>query len=262
MSTNARIQAAMQTMVQGIDVPPIRLDVIQRKISQPQPVARPQQRLTRFALATAAAVTILAVTLPAVSPAFVQSLEARYRAALQALGGIAPPAAPKSLISQLTPHNEHLASAQSRVAFTIVPPAGLPRDIVSSTIQVSPTGLYSTQTHSWRVGPLEVRFVYRRAGGHEFILIADRYNPNGELPAKYIFEAKAPTAGGRPVLVRHEHFAWRNGNQMMTATEGSAISAAEIAAIQSAMHGIAVPRRNLHAPTAQSTMTLRVLTKP
>ncbi len=262
MSANARIQSAMQTMVQGIDVPPVRLDVIQRKVSQPQPVARHQQQFTRFMLATSAAITILAVTLPAVSPAFVQSLEARYRAALQALGGIAPPAAPQSLISKLTSHNETLASAQSHVAFTIVPPAGLPRDIVSSTIQVTPIGIYSTQTHAWRAGPPEVRFVYRRTEGREFTLTAARYNPKGERPAKYMFEAKAPAADGRPVLVRHERFAWRNGNQLMTAIEGSAISAAEIAAIQSAMHGLAVPRRNLHAPSARATMTLRVLIKP
>lgn len=70
-------------------------------------------------------------------------------------------------------------------------------------IRTTPTGVYSKETHAWRVGPPEVTFVYRRAGGREFVLIADRYDPHGEQPPKYMFEAKNPTADGRPVLVKH-----------------------------------------------------------
>jgi len=165
-------------------------------------------------------------------------------------------------VSRLTPRNATLAKAQLRVVFTIVPPAGLPSDVVSSKIQTTPTGVYSKETHSWRVGPPEVTFVYRRAGGREFILIADRYDPHSELPPKYMFEAKDPATDGRPVLVKRQHFAWRNGDQIMLATEDEGISASEIAAIQAAMRGIAVPRRNLHAPDSGTTMKLRVIGTP
>jgi hypothetical protein len=107
-----------------------------------------------------------------------------------------------------------------------------------------------------------VSFSYRRADGRGFLLIADRYDPQGERPSKYMFEAMAPAPDGRPVLVKHERFAWRNGNQIMTAVEGHDISAREIDAIRVAMHGTAVPRRNLHAPESGTSLKLRLITKP
>ncbi|HEV7180583.1 MAG TPA: hypothetical protein VGN11_11985 [Candidatus Baltobacteraceae bacterium] len=262
MYTDARIKTALEILFQAIDAPPVSLADIRRKISQPQPVVRHAPPYARLAFAAAAVIAALVVTLPSMSPAFVETIEARYRAALQALGGIAPPSAPQSVIAKLVPQITTLAAAQSRVRFTIVPPSGLPSDVVSSAIQTTPEGVYSKETRSWRVGSSDVIFAYRRAGGREFILLADHYDAHGELPSKYMFEAKNPTAGGRPVLVKHEQFAWRNGDQLMTATEGSQISAAEILAIQTAMHGIAVPRRELHTPETGMTMKLRVFKKP
>lgn len=260
MSADTRLTLAFEAILHGIEVPPVRLEDIQQKISISHSAAK-RPKLVRFAVATAA-VAVFAVTIPSISPALIQGIEARYRNALLALGGMAPPRAPQSLLSKLIPKGATLATAQSRVTFTIVPPAGLPSDILSSVIQTIPIGIYSTKTHSWRAGPPEVTFAYRRTGGREFALIAERYEPNGELPSKYMFEAEGPTADGRPVLVRHEHFAWRNGDQIMTATEGSDISSSEIRAIQSAMHGVAVPRRNLHTPNSRATMELRVITRP
>ncbi|MEO6835635.1 MAG: hypothetical protein ABI231_06990, partial [Candidatus Tumulicola sp.] len=176
--------------------------------------------------------------------------EERYRTALQALGGIAAPAAPASLKSSLKSQTVTLATAQSRVRFTIVPPAGLPKDVVSEKIVTTPTGVFSKATHAWRVGSPALTFTYRRAGGNTFVLLADRYDPQDGLPPKYMFEALDPAPDGRPVLVKHEHFAWRNGSQVMSVNAGEGLSAAEIGSIRLAMHGVALLRRELHAPSS------------
>lgn len=261
MSNDRAIDAALNAMLKSIVVPPVPLTEIRGKISQQSTIGViDRQRNRSLPVAAAALVAALVIAVPLISPAIVQNLEARYRAALVALGGIAPPAVPKRILSKLTSQNETLASAQSRVNFTIVPPAGLPRDAALYKITTSGTGVYSKETHSWRVGPQEVVFVFRRAGGRKFELIADRYDPAGEQPPKYIFEARDPTANGQPVLIKHENFAWRNGNQIMLATEGVEISASEIRAIQAAMHGKSVPRRELHARDFGRTMKVRVIT--
>jgi len=87
MFTDAGIRAALETLVHGIDAPPVPLAAIQRKISQPQPVVRYAPRLARLRFAAAAVIAVLVVTLPSISPAFVQSIEARYRAAPRAAIG-------------------------------------------------------------------------------------------------------------------------------------------------------------------------------
>ncbi|HVA28343.1 MAG TPA: hypothetical protein VNF68_09195 [Candidatus Baltobacteraceae bacterium] len=257
MSNDFRIGATIETMVRAIAIPDIRMDEIHRRISQPR-IPRRRPTFARFALSAATAAIVFAIALPAIAPAFVQTLEARYRAALQALGGNAPPSVPKALVSQLAPRSADLASAQARVAFTIVAPTGLPGNVASSAIQTLPTGAYSKSAHAWQIGSDNVIFVYRRPGGRTFTLVASRYAA-GALPSKYMFEAKAPAADGRPVLVRHERFAWRNGDQIMTAIEGNGASTAEIAAIRTAMHGIAVP---LRGATAKTPLRVFVLPKP
>lgn len=262
MFTDAQISAALETMIHGIDPPPVPLPDIRRKMSQSQPVLRYASRSVRLAIATAAVIAIIVVTFPSNSAALVQNVEARYRAALQAMGGIAPPPAPESLVSALSQQSATRAAARSRVPFTVIPPAGLPNDIVSAKIQTVPTGVYSRATHSWRVGRPAVTFIYRRTGGRSFDLIADRFDPQSESPSKYIFEAKEPGPDGRPVLVKHEHFAWRNGSQIMTAVEGGGISASEIAAIRIAMHGVALPRREPRAPESGTSLKLYLITKP
>jgi len=243
MFTDLRIRTAATAMLDGVKVPTVPLAEIAQRIARPASVARPW---SRYRVAAAAAVVVLA-TIPAIAPALVQSLEAQYRAALQALGGVVPPPAPASFVAQLAPQLATLALAQARVNFTIVPPAGLPADAAPSSIHVGPIGVYTKETHVWRVAAAGVTFAYRRSDGRELVLIAKRYDPN-DLLARYIFEAKGPAADGRPVLVKHERFAWRNGDQLMTAIADSDMSAAEIAAIQSAMHGTSVPRRNAQIP--------------
>jgi hypothetical protein len=260
MFSDARIRASLDTMVRGIEAPPVILHQIQRKILQQPAIPRYMPHYLRLAISAAVIIAMLVITLPSISPALVQTIEARYRAALQALGGIAPPPAPKSLFSTLSSQsrNATLASAQSRVRFAIVPPAGLPNDVVSVKIQTTPTGVYSKITHSWSVGPPSVSFSYHRADGRSFDLMAEQFNPRDGLQPKYMFEADGPASNGRPVLVKHEHFAWRNGNQVMMATQSDGISAREIEAIQEAMRGVALPRRELHAPDTGTTMKLYV----
>lgn len=261
MLTDAQLKTGIAAMLAGIDAPPAPVTAIRRHMLLQQQAASGRRRRIQFPALAAAAAAVALILLPVLAPAIVQSLEARYRAALQALGGIAPPSPPKNVLSTLKSQPATLASAQKRVSFTIFPPVGLPRDIVSTTIRTVPTGTYTPAAHSWKTGPMEVQFFYRRSGGREFVLIADPYDPN-ERPPKYIFETGAPDAHGRPVLIKHENFAWHNGDQLMTVTAGPDLTAAEIRNIKSAMHGLPVAQRALHSPFTPKTMRLRVLVKP
>lgn len=262
MFTDERLIAALTAMVRGIDTPPAPLHEIQQKIARSDAAPPRPSRNLRPALAIAAAVAVLVAAFPSTSLGLVQTIEARYRSALQAMGGIAPPSAPKALVSTLTPQIATLASAQSRVGFTITPPAGLPHDVVSARIHTIPTGIYSKITRSWKTGPSEVTFTYRRSGGRSFDLLADRFDPQAGLPSKYLFEALDPAPDGRPVIVKHERFAWRNGNQVMTAIAAESLSASEIQAIRIAMRGVALPRRNPHLPGAGTSLKLYRITRP
>jgi len=260
MFTDARISAAMQTMVNEIDAPPVPLFDIQRKISQPQTVVRFVPRYLQLAMATAAIMALVVFVFRSSSLGVVQTIEARYRAAVQAMGGIAPAERPpQALMPALSPQIATRATAQSRVPFTLVTPAGLPRDTVAAKIQTTPVAVYSKATHTWRIASQVVTFSYERAGGRSFDLMAERFDPRGEAPGRYLFEAKDPTADGRPVIVKHERFTWRNGDQTMTAVEWG-ITASEIAAIQAAMHGVSLPRRELHAPGSGTTTFIRLRT--
>lgn len=260
MFTDARIGAALKRMVTAIDAPPVPLLEIQGKISQPQTVVRSVPRYLQLALATAAMIAIAVLAFPSNSLGVVQTIEARYRAVVQAMGGIPPAVAPpKSLLPALSPQNATPTTAQSRVSFKLVTPAGLPHDIVSAKIQTTPVAVYSKTAHAWGVGSKIVTYYYDRAGGRSFDLTAERYNPR-EPPARYMFEAKDPTADGRPVIIKHEKFAWRNGNQTMTVVEGEGITASEIEAIRVAMHGVALPTRELHTPTSGTRFI--ILRKP
>lgn len=256
MFTDARISAALESMVQGIDSPPVPLLEIQRRIGQQQPSPEHSSHYTRVVIAAVAAITLTVITLRSISPAFVQTIEARYRAALQAMGGVAPPPAPKSLLSALSPQSTSFATAQSRVPFKIVSPVGLPKDVMSAKISTTPTGVYSKRTHSWSVGQAEVTFTYQRTGGRWFTLMAERFDPQAELPTKFIFEAKPPTSVGQPVIVKHQHFLWRNGDQVMSAVEDDGLSVPEIEKIETTMHGVPLLLGGAHTPRSGSVLKL------
>lgn len=259
MFTETRIRSGLDDMMQHIVATPVPMKSIQDALYREPARVRRASQYPRFAFAAAAFIALVLVALPLLAPAFVQSLEARYRAALQALGGIAPPPVPDRILSKLTSQSADLATAQSRVDFRLVAPAGLPADVVSRRIRTVPAGIYSAKMHAWQAGPMEVHFFYRRSGGREFMLIAEPYDPHGEMPGKYMFEATDTLKNGRPVLLKHEHFAWRNGGQMMSATEGNGLSAAEIGSIRRAMHGTPLRLRPLHTPPSGSPMKVHVL---
>ncbi len=262
MFDDARITAGLNAMFSGIDAPPAPMHEIFEKIPHATRNEARHSAFSRAMVAAAAAIVLAFIVIPAISPAFMQTLEARYRDALHALGGIAPPPAPDSLLAKLSSQHTTLAGAQSRVAFSIIPPKGIPRDAKLLNISIAPTGVYSKATHSWRVGPPSVTFSFRRADGRSFDLAAERFDPQAAPIGRYLFEARDPDVNGRPVLIKHERFAWRNGDQTMTAVEGDGINAAEIAAIRSAMRGTVLPRRELHAPDSGTSAKLYIIPKP
>jgi hypothetical protein len=234
MFTEARIAAGLHAMMREIEAPPVPLAEIRRRVAE---LPRERPRAAGFYLAAAAAAAIAIVTLPVVAPGFVQSLEAQIEAILR---WTPPPAPPASIESTMRPHIGTLTQAQARVAFTIVAPAGLPKDVVSETIATTPTGVYSKATGSWSVGGPCVRFTYKRRGGLSLTLLADRFDPRTGPPSKYIFLDEGER-NGHEVLLRRKVFTWRNGDQVMSTTEGAGFSATDIARIRSAMHGIPIP---------------------
>lgn len=233
MLTDTQISSRFAAMVAAIQAPHAPTGEILLRASHPEPLPR-QQAVppARTALAAAIAAGIIVVATPIVAPSVVETLQARIAQLMQ---WTPPPAAPKSVDSAMVPRRVSLHTAQTLVPFRIVPPAGLPRDVVSESIFATPTAVYSKVTHSWTVGPPSLTFSYRRADGKTFALVADAFDPREGLPPKYIFDADETGPDGLPR--RHENFAWRNGNQTMGATDDD-ISAAEIQSICAAMHGI------------------------
>jgi len=259
MSADARIPTALDAMIRGIVAPPVPLDAIHRRARSAR-ATRAAFPFLRVAIAAAALLAIGIVAFPSASSALIQGIEARYRAALQALGGVAGPPVPRTIIASLQSQSTAatLQGARSRVRFTLVPPVGLPRDVVAETIRTAPSGTYSKATRAWTIGPVYVTFTYRRADGRTFDLRAERYDPQAAPTGRYMFEALDPAADGSPRIVRHRRLVWRNGDQTMTAI-AQGIGVAEIESIRHAMHGIALPQRGAHANGSGSRSTVYVL---
>ena len=127
MFDDAAISTSIGAALRNIPVPALPFNAIVNKMHAPAPPSAPRRvGYVRGAVAAAAVLGILAGAYPAKSIAVIQSLEARYRAALQALGGTAPPPAPHALVKSLQAQRVTLAQARSGVSFTLVAPAGLP----------------------------------------------------------------------------------------------------------------------------------------
>ena len=122
MSADARISTALDAMIRGIVAPPVPLDAIHRK-ARSAPAKRAPLPLLRVALAAAALLAIAIIAFPSASSALIQGIEARYRAALQALGGAAGPPVPRTIIASLQSQSTAatLQTARSRVQFALVP---------------------------------------------------------------------------------------------------------------------------------------------
>jgi hypothetical protein len=239
MYNDARIRSAVAMMIDGIAPPPVPLLAILRSAARPPVAAEiPAVHWLRPVAAAAAIVGAIAIGVPLIAPSLVESVEARIAQILRWTPPSVPP--PHWLTSQLRSQEATLASAQARVPFTIVPPVGLPRDVTVLSMATSPSGVYDKLTGKWQLGTQVVFFTYRRSGSRSFQLLADRFDPRTGPPSRYQYEDTGRLRDGMPVLVRHEKFTWRNGDQVMTAIDGDGITADEIQAIRNAMRGVSV----------------------
>lgn len=234
MYDDARIAAGLRGMLTSVEIPPLALANIRGRITRA--AGKPERPRTLYWGGAAAAVAILLVALPGIAPAFVQSLETQVEGILH---WRPPSAPPRSILAALRSNVGTLAQAQSRVEFTIVQPAGLPTDATPATIATMPGALFSTSTRAWKVRPANVWFTYRRGNGASFTLMAEAYDSRAAAPSKYMFEDEGER-DGREIVIRRDRFVWRNGDQVMTAITGDGISASEIIAIRTAMHGIPI----------------------
>ena len=236
MITDRQLRDGLLAMLQSIEAPAISIEQIDRRIHAPVHHDR-----RAFAVGAAAAAALAAVVaIPIASPGVVQTLEQKVEQMLHwSPPAIAPPA---SVTSAMEPQTVSLQQAQARVKFTLVAPAGLPSDASSPAIKVAAVGVYAESTRTWSVGHSVVSFNYTRPGGRQFMLTAGPAASQTTPPSRYVYDAdvKRFDAAGNPIPVKFEVFVWRNGDQITTAiAEG--ISAAEVAAIRTAMHGTPIP---------------------
>jgi hypothetical protein len=238
MFADARIKNAVETIVAGVDVPPVNWHAIAARIAQPQPVERRQSRMLQFAVAAAACAAIVFAAFPASSLGLVRIVVSSYQDVIKVIGWTPPSGAPKSPLPPAA--RADVAAAQAHLDFTLVPPSGLPADAGVAKIWTAPTQIYTKATHVWSTGPAFATFTYQRSGGRSFTIFADRFDPQTGPPSKYMFESQ-DLPGGRTALTRHEKFTWRNGDQVMSIVAGDGISASEIEAIRQSMNGVTIP---------------------
>ncbi len=232
MLSDARIRENIATMFDGVVPPAVPMASILRAIDRPPiPALSPR---SSWPLAVTAAATIACVlALPVVSRALVAS----YEASLHAIGFGTPPAVPRALF--LAPTATSLAQAQSKVAFKIVSPSGLPSDVVSSAIYATTASTYDSRKHVWSKGATFVQFAYKRAEGRSFFVMGERYDPKHMDLSLYSFDPIVD-ASGIAHIAKRRSYVWRNGDQAITAIVGPDLSAAEIIAMRTAMGGTPV----------------------
>lgn len=227
MDKEALLRAEMRSIVETVNVPPISLDAIHRKMATPI-----SPRPTQLAQYAALAAALLLVVVPLTSRSVVPTLQAKINELLHITS--TPPPLPQRMQDSVNPTEVTLDQAQAKVHFSIVAPAGLPSDVTTSKITLTPSLVYGPLTHGWQAGQNAVEFGYSRSDHRFFRIEASAYDPKAQPPSKYMFEADEVDAKGMPR--RYERFYWRNGNQMMSVV-AEGISATEIAAIREAMRG-------------------------
>jgi hypothetical protein len=251
MYADSRIRSGLEAMLHQIEVPSVPLLNIQQRMLRPRALTR-RSKGSYLRSAAAAAVAVIAVSFPIVAPSVVQSVRERIAEILQ---WTPPPVQPpRWLTSGFKHQTTTLAVAQTIVPFRIVPPAGLPGDVTSLTIETSTTGLYVKATRSWEKGTPAVFFNYQRSHGRSFSLLADRFDPREGPQGEYMFLDTGKMRDGIPVVIRFQKFIWRNGDQVMSVV-ADGISAGEIAAIRTAMHGTVVPPAQTRAEADSGTVS-------
>ena len=155
MFSDARIRASLDTMVRGIDAPPVILHQIQRRILQQSAIPRYMPHYLRLAISAAVIIAMLVIALPSISPALVQTIEARYRAALQALGVVR-----RHLHLNRCFRHCHRSRATQRLQARsrVYVSQSFRRSVCRTMLSPRksgrlPRGVYSKITRSWSVGP-------------------------------------------------------------------------------------------------------------
>lgn len=254
MIADSELRRALSSLMKNVEVPNVPVATIRERMKKAD---APNVLKFHFAAIAAAAAIAVVASLPMVAPGFMQTLEGKIAEILQ---WTPPPAAPKGILKGLQTQTVDLKTAQKRVSFTIVEPVGLPSDASAPKIAVAKTGVYSRSSHAWHSGPAIVTFSYMRRGGGSFSITAQPVSAQSKPPSKYMFEDRGVNAAGDPVLVKHERFTWRNGDQIVTAFAGEGITASEIVAIREAMHG--VPVREVWPPARDRNVLLIPAAKP
>jgi len=242
MYAEARLAEAMDSMVRGIDAPPVAHAAIRARMSAPlATIARPRAPFARYALAMAAAIALFLAIFPRTSLAVLERFEHivvdSYAAAYKVIGWTPPPP-PKSLRAGAS-QRLSLAAAQAKEPFTIVVPAGVPSDARLTSVRTMPVLVYDKTRKRWSKGTPAIELRYKRSRNRDFSFMIEADDPRLGPTSKYIYEAE-DLRGGKVELIKHERFQWRNVDQLMTAVEDDGISAAEIEAVRSAMHGEAI----------------------
>lgn len=246
MYADARLSEALESMMRGIVVSPVPMTAIRSRMGSALPFPKPRRvPLARYALAAAAAFALFFAVFPKTSLALFERIVVdSYAAAHRLMNWTPPPPPPKSLEASEKSQRLSLAAAQAKADFTIVLPVGIPSDAVLTGIDTMPVLIYDKTTHRWSKGAPALSFDYRRSGGREFSLQAERDDPRIAVPHKFIWRAD-DLPGGKVSLTKFERFAWKNGDQMTTAIADEGITPAEVLAIRSAMHGQTIVH---HAP--------------
>ena len=237
MFDNAELRERLRAMIGAIEVPSTPTAAIVRRAAHSESLPRPrnENRIAPVAIAAAVAFALILAATPSVAPSFVETLQARIARVLQ---WTPPPPAPRSIDAAMVPRIVSLKTAQTLVGFHIVPPSGLPRDVASLKIIATPTAVYWKAMRAWHLGAPSLSFSYRRSDGRQFTLLVDAYDPRTGTPPRYIYDADEIGRDGLPK--RDDNFAWRNGGQYTSVVADAGLSAREIKAIRSAMHGVSL----------------------
>ena len=248
MFDDTRLHAELRSSLMNAAIPPVDLAAIRRRMNARRERPSGRRISARVAIASAA-VLVAGLFLTTGSPALMQSLQDRYVAALHAagIGPRIPNALPLEIRSVTNPAQVSLATAKQRANFVLVPPVGLPHDIVNRRIFAAPLAVWSKQGNTWSADGVQVTFAYVRSDGRAFNIIADRYSARSLPAPRYIYNADDVPRNGKPnVRDRRENFVWRNGDQVLHVVTSAAIGAREIDQIRAAMHGTPLPRYDGH----------------
>lgn len=232
MHADTAFSARVRDAVAAVPAPDAPVHAILARAARPETLSRRSfSPFAKFAVAVAAAVVLAALTLPVAMPGLAQTIESRIAALL---GWTPPPPAPRSVTDAMKARIVTLDEARAAVHFDLVPPSGLPDDVVASKIYAAPTGVYDNATRTWHVGDVSLSFVYHRTGNRYFTVNVGRFDSREGAPPKYVYDADLVGADGLPK--RFANFAWRNGDQV-TSIVAEQIGEAQIASIRAAMGG-------------------------